>query len=815
MNCERCGTPNDDGARFCVECGAPLSGAPDAAAGAPPTPGMPPVPMPGPVPMPPQAVPMPGPAASGTAGEPAKGGRNKKTLLIVVIVTLLVLAVAGGVAAFLTYRAELWGGKSLPDVASLAAGTNGTDGTDGGKAGGKTSAKQSKKSAVTAKAVTEALKDKGLKTKTVTEFSGEQSGTFLGYQGLKEGQRVKAGSTVTVRESAGPGVPKGTVGKKATDVVKTFNGMGVPVHYKQVVISQDSKTPEGQVGVTWPTPGTGLSDDDKDDGIYIGVTHKGDGIPVDILGQDKNTALNALQAQGYDVDLEPHFSSKQYVGKISGSYPAPGSTLEKGDSVTLYYGVDASSTKDLLSKTTGSGDYAMKVVNNDATPMIGMYCKATVTDASKDCITLEEADGPYGADSVGGGFMQIKERPADNDYDTLGLNNWSQDVGGVMLSNQGYPGAKDSDLPMANHLLMGKTGAFELYAGMGLPNCGSTVSQFDFGSYCDNGTYRTYDLSSGASPQGNTGLTFRMKDFLVYVPVGTDLKSIEDSGYFDKSALAAANKQKAVDTSRPFIVMRDSSLYDETEVGIKADSAWIDPFVPGNVNGKNPLEPVKPAPSDATVYYLVEQNGDLDWDSLPDAKVAGVKDSSGSSEGKSGSGKMDKVLAEAMKAAAADDYALASGAGAWGASLEIGADGTFKGSYQDIDAGVTGDGYPKGSMAESTYTGRFKSAVKNADGTYTLQCDASALKIDGTVGSSSIKDGMKVTVTKPVGMDPCGKLTLYPKGYDTSKLGDQQRMWAGGGDVASSHSTLPGPALTNDESDSDMEYTFYSGVFGK
>lgn len=71
-----------------------------------------------------------------------------------------------------------------------------------------------------------------------------KSGKFLGYQGIQSGDRVRAGSVVTVRESAGPGVPEGTVGKKAESVVTTFSQMGVPVHYKQVIVSDTSKTTE-------------------------------------------------------------------------------------------------------------------------------------------------------------------------------------------------------------------------------------------------------------------------------------------------------------------------------------------------------------------------------------------------------------------------------------------------------------------------------------------------------------------------------------------------------------------------------------------
>ncbi|KFI92174.1 PASTA domain-containing protein [Bifidobacterium stellenboschense] len=842
MICTRCGAANEGGYRFCAECGAPLpqgdatvtggvsgSGVPGpvpAAPAVPPVPGpsgasvppRPSVPMPGaPVPEP-ASAPLPasvnpadaaattmlppvgpggalpgGDAGSGDGGAQTVAKKNRLPLILAIVVAVLV--VVGGIVAFLTYRSEVWGGKTLPDPASVA--TTVTD------------AKGKKKaSVVKAKDVTEALKAKGLKTKTVPVFSGSDKGVFLGYSGAKQGDRVDAGSTVVVQESAGPGVPKDTVGKNVNKVVDLFAQMGVPIHYKQVVISSDSKTPEGQVSTTYPAPGVGLTDDEMENGIYIGVASKGDGIPVDVMGMDKDKAVSELESQGYDVELEPHYSSKQYVGKISGSYPAPGSSLSSGDSVTLYYGVDKSSNMDLLTKTTGSGDYAMDVVNSNATPMIGMYCKSEVKDASKDCITLEEADGPYG-DSAGGGFMQIKGHEPSNDFDALGLNNFSQGTDGVMVSTKGTGGyMKESDLAMANHLLLGKTGAFELYAGMGLPNCGDTVMTANLGEYCRSGSYgrvsNPNDLPSGK----NSGETFNMKDFLVYVPVGADVKSLEDSGYFDSKALESAKKQKAVDTSRPFIVMRDPSLYSETKVSADDTSYLKNPFVPTNDKGTNHLVGMKPAPSDSTVYYLVEQNGDLDWDSLPDAKVKQTSTKQDSSDDSGKSSKTDKTLAEAMKAGAAE-YGMGSGAGAWGASLTINVDGTFKGSYYDTNMGDTGDDHPNGSRDESSYTGRFKSAKKNGDGTYTLQCDAGAFKIDGKVGTSRIEDGVQVNTVKPVGMDPCGEFTLYPKGYDTSKLSDDQLMFSGGAaSTVANSSELPGPALYNTES-SDMEYTFF------
>lgn len=564
----------------------------------------------------------PGGTIPGDGGDGARTVAKKRRPALVLAIVLAVLVVVGGLVAFFTYRNEVWGGKTLPDPASLASEV--TDAKGNRKA-----------SVVKAKDVTEALKAKGLKTKTMPVFSGSDKGVFLGYSGVKQGDRVDAGSTVVVQESAGPGVPKDTVGKDVNKVVDTFAGMGVPIHYKQVVISSDSKTPEGQVSTTYPAPGVGLADDEMENGIFIGVASKGDGIPVDVMGMDKDKAVSELESQGYDVDLEPHYSSKQYVGKISGSYPAPGSALDSGDNVTLYYGVDKSSNMDLLTKTSGSGGYEMQVTKHNATPMIGMYCRSEVKDTSKDCITLEEAEGPYG-DSAGGGFMQIKGREPADSFDTLGLNNYSQDVSGVMVSADGAPGMSASDLPMANHLLLGKTGAFELYAGMGMPNCGDKVMTGAMFEYCRSGSYGRASDPENIPSGKNSGETFNMKDFLVYVPVGADVKALEDSGYFDSQALDTAKKQKAVDTSRPFIIMRDSSLYSETKVSADNVSYYKNPFVPNNDNGTNHLVGMQPAPSNDTVYYLVEQDGDLDWDSLPDADVKQPSAKQDSDDTKSG-----------------------------------------------------------------------------------------------------------------------------------------------------------------------------------
>lgn len=46
-----------------------------------------------------------------------------------------------------------------------------------------------------------------------------------------------------------------------------------------------------------------------------------DGLPSDIVGQEISDVKSSLESKGYDVKVEKRLSSKQYIGKVSGSEP--------------------------------------------------------------------------------------------------------------------------------------------------------------------------------------------------------------------------------------------------------------------------------------------------------------------------------------------------------------------------------------------------------------------------------------------------------------------------------------------------------------
>lgn len=557
------------------------------------------------------------------AAQPQPGDRKRKVMITVLAALIAaIVAVALVLVGALTYRAGIWGSKTVPQIA-----VDGADISIDGRKG---------TSLATAVQVSDALRGQGFDTNVVQAYSAAKKGNYAGMtdqdgNAINTGDKVRANTTINVVESLGPGVPKGTVGQNVDDAYNVVNTMGVDVHPKSVLVSQDSDVKEGTVVQSYPADGNPVEDTKQ--GIYLGVaTKNGDGIPTDILGKGKAAVKKDLEAKGYNVTLKPRFSSKQYIDKISGSNPTPGSTLESGDDVTLYYGIDSSKTWDVF---TENDSYGHSLQKSPGSFVAGHYC----TNAGK-CISLD-----------------LSVRAGNNGTaESVSVNNQSDDTGNsggrTLVACASVQAACASPQYTVDHkyqagdfLIYKNWGMFEMlpYESLAAYYCGDTkTSNNGVGHTCVNGQVKTYDdLGDDVFGTKISGAEYRMDDFYVYFPVGSDLQKLEDSGYFDADSLAAAKKQKAVDTDRPFIVVRDKSQYEQTT----ADYSDGNPFIPyGAFVNKNHMLPMKPAPSDETVYYLQEDA--LDWDKLPDAEVdAANKDN--------GSGKSD---ADSNNQAAKKDY---------------------------------------------------------------------------------------------------------------------------------------------------------------
>ncbi|WEV75431.1 PASTA domain-containing protein [Bifidobacterium sp. ESL0800] len=702
--CTNCGNKLDDNAQFCTACGTAQPATHDTAnnggnglannsgtfAGRTPsasgiTPAIPlpgsgvngtpsaPVPAPATAPVPtptsaPAAAPMPTPAATtaqpapvysnssatspapapaanaGAGTEPAgtaiagaasatttavRQHTKKRLVIIIAAIVAAILVVTG--AGFGTYKAELWGGKTVPAPASLGI------------------AKSKKTHEFTAADVEQSLHAKGFKTTVTETFSAKPKGSFINYRGIQSGKRYSTGNNpITILSSNGPGVPKGTSGQPVQNVTENLESMGVSVHYYSIVVS-DHGPKEGTVVASYPADGQPVRDTKT--GIEVGVAKRHGGIGYDVLGMTKDKAKSQYEKAGFDVTVRPRFSSKKMLGKIVDSQPKPGTASTTTNNLTLYYGIDASGFDDAVEaknifaddNSTGSGEPSFPdgALASSAAPAGGTYC----TKAGK-CINLEQTP------DVNGAGMDL----TTSESDPLIPDDTPRNAGDdnlIFCDAQQQPYCSKSS---EHYSLYGQgTGAFELspttdqYAYM----CGTEV-EYNSGSpqpSCVNGS------ASGRPGGPMSGASYKMGILYDYFPVGSNVKKVVDSGYFDKAEVAKAKKQKAVDISRPFFIRRDSSLYDKTSASF-SDLSDPNPFTPAFGTTKKTMKPVKPAPSDETAYYLVDQP-QLDWSQLPEFTITKAS----KSDKKSGHKSNPKVKTKPAKDATPDEITAAVGKG--------------------------------------------------------------------------------------------------------------------------------------------------------
>ncbi len=452
--------------------------------------------------------------------------------------------------------------------------------------------------------ITKTLASNGIKSQVVDEFSGKKPGSFLRYLNVKPNSRIPSSYVVKVARSKGPGVPaKGVVGKSLKSAKNILESMGVPVKVHYVVSSKS-----GQILASNPVPGYSIG---KEKAIHIAV---GDstlkGVPTSLFGMNKDAAYKKMLNSSYNVKLRPKFSSKKYLNKIVGAFPSLGSQLSGGD-LTLYYGVDASQTKNTFLHKD-QPPYMFAQMNADS--IAGLWCSK-----SGDCLDLRAPD--KGDESHSSVSLYSSDLPYDqSSYEgykkSFDVCNITHDPTNCYYSTDG-----SSDNPIKNHLLYGNSGVVEIYKHRGAPYCGNKLVDDSVAFFCVNGTVidqfnRPESMMNYGKlediPGYAKGASFRMDEFLLLVPLNAKLDAVEKSGYF------VGKGSKRPDMSRPFILRRNPKLYKNTKADVtnKHWSVNYNPFVPTMFN-----KPVKfaPAPDDDNAYYLVEQP--FDWSSLPDESL--------------------------------------------------------------------------------------------------------------------------------------------------------------------------------------------------
>ena len=141
-------------------------------------------------------------------------------------------------------------------------------------------------------------------------------------------------------------------------------------------------------------------------------------------------------------------------------------------------------------------------------------------------------------------------------------------------------------------------------------------------------------------------------------------------------------------------------------------------------------------------------------------------------------------------------FFFSSGAGGWATEMTIAADGRFSGRFHDSDMGVTGVGYPNGTMFLSDFSGQFSRPVKVNDYTYSVQI--LELNYDEKFGTQEILDGVLYCYGDAYGLEGTGEFLIYLPGAPLEELPEEFRSWVGYYDLSYTADTeLPFYALFN------------------
>ena len=161
----------------------------------------------------------------------------------------------------------------------------------------------------------------------------------------------------------------------------------------------------------------------------------------------------------------------------------------------------------------------------------------------------------------------------------------------------------------------------------------------------------------------------------------------------------------------------------------------------------------------------------------------------------------DEASAEGFSFADVADreFYFSSGAGAWYTVLYIHEDGSFDGHFQDSNQGITGEGYPNGTLYYSDFTGQFTEPEKVDDMTYRFQIESIEYL---QKGEEEIKDGVLYCYGGAYGLEEAEDLYLYLPGSEIARLPEGYRSWVGYYDLESTEETaLPFYGLYNEKAE--------------
>ncbi len=123
-----------------------------------------------------------------------------------------------------------------------------------------------------------------------------------------------------------------------------------------------------------------------------------------------------------------------------------------------------------------------------------------------------------------------------------------------------------------------------------------------------------------------------------------------------------------------------------------------------------------------------------------------------------------------------DTFIFTSGVGGWMTEIIIADDGTFTGEFHDSNMGITGEGYPYGTVNISLFHGAFSEPERISDTVYGLRLDS--LSVENTPGEAYIEDGVRYVYADPYGFDDAEEFLLYLPGTSIEDMDEGFLYWA-------------------------------------
>ena len=141
------------------------------------------------------------------------------------------------------------------------------------------------------------------------------------------------------------------------------------------------------------------------------------------------------------------------------------------------------------------------------------------------------------------------------------------------------------------------------------------------------------------------------------------------------------------------------------------------------------------------------------------------------------------------------EFYFSSGAGAWRTELILCSDGSFEGAFIDSDMGITGPGYPNGTVYTCSFTGRFVPGKPLDMHSYPLTL--TRLNLDRAAGEEWIEDGIRYISSDPYGLEGGTDFVLYDPTTPIFGLDEELLSWWPGRFSSSPADTLSHWALWN------------------